>query len=144
MSDPMGGRELDAMIAEKVFGWSAFDRSPWRGEFAFADITLVRPGRPQPRSIADVFANVQAPPKYSTDIASAFSVVEKMRERGLTVHMDTLGFMPGPWRVWLLTEECDRVADGEGELPLAICLAALDAVRDKWSGASTPEREKGE
>ena len=48
------GRELDALVVEKVMGWKWLSGNPW------------------------------AP---STDIAAAWEVLEKMRERGYTVEV---------------------------------------------------------
>ena len=95
------GRELDALVAEKVMGWK--DPSPVFG------------------LMEDVEGNANFPPDYSTSIAAAWRVVEKW-QGDITVdrrneHFKVTFYKPSyEYEVWAET------------LPLAICLAALKAV----------------
>ena len=120
-------RELDAKIAEQVFG-----RVRCRGEYH-----RKHDGMPH------CFAHPNTPtmgaenPRFSSDISAAFQVVEAMRAQGheITMRATKLGF-----RVeiaWLVDGEApeggffssDReyVSDCES-LPLAICQCALQAI----------------
>lgn len=142
------GRELDALVAEKVMGLppSAWpppcirhhrtDDAEWdsgsqeAGGWCYTCNTMI--------SSVD-----REPPAYSTDISAAWEVVEKLKERhGVKV-------MGGPddeggCEIWC----CDITAygyrpfqdhswsDAAATAPLAICRAALQA-----TGASEPEGE---
>lgn len=115
------GQELDALIAEKVFGRRAISRTvSVCSHFGKLDKTVA------------YLENGREVPPYSTDIASAWSVVEKL---GLSVVKEPRG-----WRVGDLDIGQDE--DSEGNLvdyvhwnkaafsksaPHAICLAALKA-----------------
>jgi hypothetical protein len=139
------GRELDAMVAERVMGWrwlnyrwhdgtskqllwpSDADEQP-RGD----DFDRLYDGRLVPWDI-----------NYSTDIAAAWQVVEHFHEqRGWFVSIQSDGgwnfHNNGTTKGWEVT------IGREGEafaptLPLALCRAALKAVAaTSQSPASTP------
>lgn len=95
------GREMDALVAEKVMGWRLDDDGFW---------TL----------IADPMCQASKPKAYSSDIALAWEVVEKMgRPCNLTFHHD------GRWAM-----QFGGSGSGLGDTaPLAISRAALKAVR---------------
>jgi Phage ABA sandwich domain len=124
------GRDLDALIAEKVMGWK------W-----CASPNTFKPGRPWRRWLAEPYRNMpvwdgvtEMPIDglfdeesnvlyYSTDIAAAWEVVEKMKQRGF-------GF-------WVAGDECwfqhpfaplNRTSATSTSIPLAICRAALKAI----------------
>jgi hypothetical protein len=115
-------RELDALVAEKVMGEQV--RGTWI-------IDGVRP---------DGIPNRQCPVEhYSSDIASAWEVVEKLADLGWCIELKHYpkGSPQGPKWLVFLWREFDA---GEGEIirepafqlpadtaPLAICLAALKA-----------------
>lgn len=118
------GRELDALVAEKVMG-----------------ITRPEPLASPIDSLSDeAFARstrallLEHPAPYSTDIATAWTVVEKMREidEGFTIMFDK---EEKQWRAgalwWRGYEQAEwwepRSAMSE-TAPHAICLAALKAV----------------
>ncbi len=112
------GRELDALVAEKVMGIELTITS--QGHPYFRDGTLLRV------PIAH----------YSTDIAAAWQVVEKMRDLGYWCQMRNefeahdgpdcwAGFTPHSTTGW--NGRPDHWTQAE-TLPLAICLAALKAV----------------
>jgi hypothetical protein len=117
------GRELDALVAERVMGWTDFWR---RGEHILY-------GYPPVERSMGIDAERHPVPHYSTDITAAWELVEKFR---LTVT---------PWSTqgWIATVE-----PGEGwyspadTAPHAICLAALFIVGNRPApGAidATPE-----
>lgn len=94
------GRELDLLVAEKVMGYQLFDSE------------LANEGLSNSLHVADI-------PKYSTDIAAALGVVEKMKDAGFSCGVFRekwvclIGNVSGP--------DCNTA-------PHAICLAALKAV----------------
>ena len=108
------GRELDALVAEKVMGLRFVWRSQLTDHYGYnAGVWTI----PTKWGTMDL---TEEPPRYSTDIAAAWEVVEKMREDGFLV---ALYRSAGAW-----------IADtnpGYGKsdtAPHAICLAALRAV----------------
>lgn len=117
------GRELDALIAEKVMGWSYKPYYNGGGEW-------VKDGR----KVAFGGFDGGSLPRYSTDIAAAWLVVEKMgnwhgfdflvqmlQPRGSNTYeagwyeQDYDGFQP-------------RATGDADTVPLAICLAALKTI----------------
>lgn len=132
------GRELDALIAERVMGWK------W-----CASPNTFKPGRPWRRWLAEPYRNMpvwdgvtEMPIDglfdeesnvlyYSTDIAAAWEVVEKLRETWPVV-LVTVG--PKHYDVEINTDKGSPshyrlVEDAQAEtLPLAICRAALKAI----------------
>ena len=92
------GLELDALVAEKVMGW------------------FVAKGPHSPTSPPDLI------PRYSTDIAAAWEVVEKMIDQGRRFVINN-NFS----RTMFIADFCGRDVL-EKTAPLAICRAALKAV----------------
>lgn len=112
------GRELDALVAVKVFGWSEERKAdyPPNSERAAANCWH-RPLIAAPCSL----------PHFSTDISAAWLVVEKLLADGKQVEVN--GYNDegdpdvDPWVVLInLTVSHAKTA------PHAICLAALKAV----------------
>ncbi|ERI08942.1 BC1872 family protein [Aneurinibacillus aneurinilyticus] len=105
------GRELDILVANKVFGWE-YD------EFLEMFYTKHELG-PVPRH-----SNF----KPSTNITDAWQVLEKMQDRY------QLGLMPTSFGKWVCRGYLPETAkiQVQAEAPLAICLAALEAVG--WEG----------
>ena len=93
------GRELDTLVAEKVMGLNV-DRSMMHNGPSYFD-----------------------PPAYSTDIAAAWLVVEKLRE---THDVELRGYQPYEPNNWQVVVDSEFYT--EGTAPHAICLAALKAV----------------
>jgi hypothetical protein len=106
------GRELDALIAERVMGWRQTLFSNFPDQLEPPD----EPGKA--RSV----------PHYSTDIAAAWLVVEKMR---LTHWVEVLVY---PELVFVRagrlgdTHKVKVIRNEAATSPLAICLAALKAL----------------
>lgn len=98
-------RELDALVAEKVMGLE-----PWPGKAGcFKAPIVLHYQTPKPC----------LPPEYSTDIAAAWQVVEKMQETcEVSIEQKGTG-----WKVYF-----DAEWRGAETVPHAICLAALEAV----------------
>lgn len=107
------GRELDALIAEKVMGWRMLpDNEHFKTSQGWG---------PEGQSLAHC-------PRYSTDIAAAWEVVSKIKKAHwnfvLTCHH-------GEWTVKLNHQtEGDDISEAESA-PYAICLAALKAVETR-------------
>ena len=120
------GKELDALVAEKVMGgiWD-------EGRCRICGWSLVPDGeagcwkdncsmRPPPERSAD------EPAPYSTDIAAAWRIVEKMAAtHALSIDYDPV--YPDEWTCWMQGAG-DSVSPSAESAPLAICLAALQAV----------------
>jgi hypothetical protein len=119
------GRDLDARVALEVMGWRREE---------FWPVSDVRSDQSKPcESWYDASgkpALYHRPPEYSTDIAAAWAVVEKLRAGGWLVSLCDCG--PFGWRCALLSTspEVGDTPSASGDTPaLAICRAALAAPR---------------
>ena len=102
------GRETDACVAELVMGWE-YDGGVWYYQEDKGMIGL---------------------PEFSTSIADAWSVVEKMKDNDELASITCGDWRNGKWNSWVVQLQ----ALGEGEAPtapLAICRAALKIYGDK-------------
>jgi hypothetical protein len=110
------GRKLDVLVAEHVMGWKQGRRyGNGNGEWIF-------PEGPAPHFRNDW----EGTPRYSTDIAAAFTILERWFKAGLGAGVD----MDGHSGIWCTISTSDGVkhhAFGD-TVPHAICLAALKAV----------------
>lgn len=113
------GRELDALVAERVMGWKLFASEPGYG-------------RP-PHQITLVLTPI---PHYSTDIAAAWIIVEKLRDMWTEATEGVSGFVddfPRPFDDNVFFEYLHRRADRRWPwaflyvTPHNICRAALKA-----------------
>ena len=104
--DMPAGRELDALVAEKVMGQ---ETTEWTDGLGGTGVTFFAPVEP-----------------YSTDIAAAWEVAEKLIQTlGIAVEQP---FHDGIWRCTIFGLWPKKwVCHGE-TAPLAICRAALKAV----------------
>jgi hypothetical protein len=117
------GRELDALVAEKVMGWIKYiqlDVSWWSDSDYLNDdgIDLM---------VCDF--------KPSTNLQQAFEVVEKMRERGwyeirISILQDVVAIS-----MWQDDNTCRIEAEAE-TIPLAICRASLLAIIEEGGDGS--------
>jgi hypothetical protein len=130
------GRELDALIAEKVMGENPVLQYPDRcpecgGQMPDSYMAFVHRmdnqtlgGREQ-RSGIGCGHSVALTPHYSTDIAAAWEVVEKV------YGVWNIGSMSTGWRAQLFTPQgsfCNKMTvEDAATAPHAICLAALKA-----------------
>lgn len=126
------GRELDALVAEKVMGltWNE-DRCRICGwPLAASRDEGCAPGdcsmRPSPARRAD------EPAPYSTDIAAAWEVVERMCADGWEYEINshysvTARFGKGHYEHWDSVWHGPSVEEFADTAPHAICLAALAA-----------------
>lgn len=123
MSELKAGRELDALIAEKVMGWK---RGPKRQYIEGENWLLPDGASPHYRegAVGGLKAII---PSFSTDIAAAFEVFEKLAEQfaDVGVHALSRGF----WEAEIYDEsKAEWIRASARTAPLAICLAALKAV----------------
>jgi hypothetical protein len=119
------GPELDALVAEKVMGWTKEPSAnpfpgpkslPWNWVAPHSTWGPGTPGKCYPTSV----------PKYSTDIAAAWEVVEKLRDQFEGVVVDGIKLPGAPAWQCIVMNESEK---GEAQTaPLAICRAALKAV----------------
>jgi len=111
-------RTLDREVAEKVFGNNVFTiGSDW------SDRRNIQEGH------NDRGSRILA--RYSTDIRAAFEVVEEMRRRGFV-----LCLAQNEHDIWEAEFEGNNMfkwSDAE-TAPLAICKAALEAVKEEKKG----------
>ena len=110
------GRELDAEVAEKVFGLI-----PCQGDFHRDGYALPCHATPEhPTQGGET-------PCYSTDISAAFTVADALIARGLyfCVECSLIGVKQKrrEWNAWAHDQNVNAPT-----APLAICLAALSAV----------------
>lgn len=103
----MTNREIDCAIAEKVMGWTKKVPAIGKPWWARSDDTFAAP------------AHGKKAWSPSTDIAAAWSVVEKMR---MQIEPTRKG-----WRAGVYGGLSDKRATAD-TAPLAICLAALKAI----------------
>lgn len=120
------GRELDALVAEKVMGWKftgGFSTDPELGSDRWATDS-----NGHERFYQDV-------PYYSTDIAAAWEVVEILSDR-FDFRVHTRAGYTGKWVAFGYNpQKSKEMQEGDfqygvfkSSLPHAICLAALKTV----------------
>lgn len=107
------GRELDALIAEKVMGWVKTLRLP-NAHDTWDD----------PAGLCKSWVEMFTP---STDISAAWQVVEKLRLSQFDVHLCTATVF-GDWKCGFWKGSAGTVSASTA--PLAICLASLRAVEN--------------
>lgn len=111
IDDMPAGRELDALVAEKVMD-DPVDRQIV-DQHGF-EIILRRSRLVLPR--------------YSTDISAAWKIVEHLRSRNMFVELSEMGINKD-WSCSFDGED-GKTVHAEGDTaPMAICMAALLAVR---------------
>lgn len=115
MESLKAGRELDAEIAMRVMGWDSLKTTDLEG------LVGMSPEMLEP----DAFSVYVKVPHYSTSIADAWEVVEKMRE-----HLDiTISANQNTCEVRSRDFPDQIIACEQGDtIPHAICLASLKAV----------------
>ena len=135
MSDLKAGPELDALVAEKVMGlvpcthWENINFGSAGGPHIMTTdgcshlVDGVRGAGCYPDPSLDLWFSARP---YSTDIAAAWKVVEKL-EAGICVETDGVSLQTYDVVFW--KQDAARwVHRTASTLPLAICLAALKAV----------------
>lgn len=117
------GRELDALIAEKVTGWP-YSLCRFHG----TGMSENRRGTISEFCIkcGDPYGYHHAWPAYSTSIAAAWQVMEKLFSNGLVVIVSGKSGRPYECQIDTQQKILKEYAD---TAPLAICLASLAVVR---------------
>ena len=118
------GREMDALVAEKVMGQVPCDR--WHLLHPFAGYIKDDGGFPH----AECYPAAMGPCAYSTLISAAWEVVPVMgRHQPFPQYLEVANrFSDAEW-VAKVFEGCVMVAEAYADTaPLAICRAALKAV----------------
>lgn len=105
-------RDLDAQIAEKVFGYTL--------DYEFAD-TL---GAPCVRELRDQYDEWGMLPHYSTEIDDAWKIIEHFYQAGWGAGASMDGHTGCEASIGQFTARADTA-------PMAICLAALKAVEKR-------------
>lgn len=130
------GRELDALVAEKVMGWTkepCIRYGMWKAEQTeHPGFRWTAPGE----SIKESYIKDRSyPAPYSTDIAAAWQVVDKLQTTlGVWINIDMPGYHPPGVEITFPTEDLEgllpnkKFYQGGADVPHAICLAALRAV----------------
>ena len=120
------GRELDALVAERVMGWKIAEHYPYGGSHG---------GIPNANgTLRGVY--IRSVPFYSTDIAAAWGVVEHIFSEGLggvAVDRYNVEMIHPDYGVWVccivMRKDLQPSISINGDTaPHAICLAALKAV----------------
>lgn len=119
------GRELDALIAERVMWLMVKPITVIGAHGAVSDIGTV--GERYKMADGRMGVPARAIPAYSTEIAAAWEVVERLATCHPTLERFTL---PDRWccAMQLNADTISSVAEYADSAPLAICLAALRAV----------------
>ena len=138
------GREMDCLVAEQVMGWVWMRRREprhegdtlqsvlYRPDWKWIDWCELIPDDGKPRSMN------QSIPAYSTDIAAAWGVVERLYNEHWIVSIGSLAENPRGWRCELCNmwpddfERAPTDIEANGDTaPLAICRAALLAAMER-------------
>lgn len=125
IADMPAGQQLDALVAEKVMGWRWYP-------CALNDAQkILAPSREASDTVRIGQGVMGLVPDFSTDIAAAWPVLEKLAEQGLRVELHDCRPDEGAqsWRVLFSGADTRTVAYAYASTPmLAICRAALLAV----------------
>ena len=123
--DTLSERERDALVAEKVVGYVV--TGPREG----GNVRWVQPPAGEQWQSGGERVLEKTCPRYTTDIAAAWEVIEKMKSLGWQVLMDNKNEIdePGWWVCFEQWEPRQRHASVfMRTAPAAICYAALSAL----------------
>lgn len=115
----MTDRELDALVAEKVMGLFVDRSHETNGQFHAKGAGVEYIG-------FEMGGWDEVVPKYSTDIAAAWQVAEKLNE--ILQSEFCLSCVNGEWTVYRCWHTDSEPLGWAPTAPLAICIAALRAV----------------
>jgi hypothetical protein len=112
------GKDLDSLIAEKIMGWKKIELSvPFYGLYWMWG-----------KKEGCLYHDIQECPKYSTDIAAAWQVVDKLKDYMCELEFD-FGYENRIWAMFTVAGIIDELHpsfQSEGKSAAhAICLAAL-------------------
>lgn len=114
------GPELDALVAEKVMGWSKSKRIA--GEW-----TVPLPDEPT------IIMEIKVTPRFSNEMDSAWCVVKRMSELGFHITIEQYGIFEASSEWFVYFDEPPKRGGRKGSgqdrwAPKAICYAALYAL----------------
>jgi hypothetical protein len=125
------GRAMDVVVAEKVMGWYDVKSD---GSLAMGS----PPSWMYPAECCPEFQGTLQIPRYSTDMTAVWAVVERMRQHP-TCRFNSLSMVVYSYSRTYATFDAEAFSDydpdtwaeanGEYATPLAICFAALMAIR---------------
>ena len=142
MTDLPAGRRLDAWIAEQVMGWKQVvvrQENPGVPDLPFQygpHTQGQRPSEDHPYSVV---------PHYSTDIAAAWEIVEKLRHDRFPFVSVGIDWYGKTWEARFGVNQHGNslgYAQGCETAPLAICRAAL-TVDNYMKNNETPSNREG-
>jgi hypothetical protein len=123
------GRELDAFVAEKVFGLECFaDKQVWVGS-GMPHMQYWSGAVHYPAYWNSDHEQALSIPDYSDDIAAAWEVIEEMRIKGFAIVLQRQGDYFAPDDLWECQFGHKPMAKDESA-QVAICKAALLAMID--------------
>lgn len=138
------GRDLDALIAEKVMGWQVFKRKWSENAIDKPELrstwAILPDGSEKFLFHAPNIYSGREPWSPSTDIAAAFTVVERFTGKGVPFGISyDVNYGYDKRTGWSISIDGVSVVTFYESLPLGICLAALDTLTwdDKTLEAST-------
>lgn len=131
-------RELDARVAERVMGWKHVRTPEISIPHFLSPEVLTTDYMKRQRFIEVESGNEENAPRYSTDIAAALEVVDRLRQRGWTLEMyaHPEGFSAKGYTFLEGTNAINRFT-GEficASLSEAICGAALAVIEQEKEG----------
>jgi hypothetical protein len=150
-------REIDAAVAEHVMGWTECDPAAMWGLWEHGDPGMWEADPGNGMGIPPGARRPEPCPRYSTDIAAAWLVVEKMRAEGFFWDVFAGGNAHGLY-IGARFDNAGEDEYGEGGImvtayantaPMAIALAALKAKgitipdRSPTAHAGPPESDAG-
>lgn len=123
------GRELDAVVAMEVMDYKFVAHGPG----SFDSGHYLRPIQMADGKHTEIKTLIGDLPAFSTDIAAAWEVVEKLGRDGWWQRLERDWVdAEAPWECYLMPSESlnlDNASARADTAPLAICLAALRAAR---------------
>lgn len=142
----VAGRELDALVAEKVMGWERVldgeETARVFGQIAKVEGGVRGVALRVPKELLDGQTNPivwidsrnetgtarKVLPHYSTDIAAAWLVWDRITEKDYDLALQRDWNLPREWVVTKSDSDCRAIFAYGSTAPLAICRAALQAV----------------
>lgn len=121
------GDEMDIEIATRLMGFQWREINKRRSDLVThkGDLACIR----ENKAIRHIGYGVKVLPRYSSEIAAAMQLIEKMRERfAVTILGDDVGW------VVCFDSTSKGFEQGDKMLPLAICRAALLTINSTASG----------
>lgn len=134
MTEIEAGPALDALVARVVFGesWVKHPYCTINGHREDIETWMVDGHGFGPDNAPAGYTWGVQPPRYSSEIDRAWSVIDRMRNLGYSIKIDDRSITMGIpfWKVTM--HGSDRIGYGLASKPtLAICGAALHALREK-------------